>query len=138
LETLGKFRFEIDLTHLAVRTQIPGEPQAWERAGRSGAASYDTAKNKAGKKTIRDYLWMSNPKLTVDFTSRFGVIFLFATNLWKTDADNYAKLALDAVKGFVWNDDRQVDEIYTRTIRGVNLQPRSELTFYKIIGGNFK
>src|SRR5882672_3517282 len=128
-EPLGAFQFQIDLTHLFVRAQIPGEPQAWLRPGRSGGRTFDPKENARPKKNIRDYLTLAPPQLgmpgSYDANSRFGVILLFATNLWQTDKDNYEKLVLDAVKKFVWKDDRQCDEGYVRVVRGRDLQPRS-------------
>ncbi len=141
-EPLGKFRFEIDLSTCFVRVQIPGEPQAWERPGRSGARTFDTKANIAAKQEIRRHLRLARPQLgngdKYDAANRFGVIFLFATNKWNTDKDNYEKLVLDAVKKFVWKDDSQCDEGYVRVVRGVNLQPRSELTFYTIEGSKIE
>jgi Holliday junction resolvase RusA-like endonuclease len=126
------FEMKIDLSRIYVKCAIPGEPQAWERAGRSGFRSFDTPANKSAKKTIQQYIKLAKPRLEMDSQNRFGVIMLFATSLWKTDADNYAKLALDACKGFVWKDDRQVDELYVRVGRGPNVVPQTQLIFYTL------
>jgi Holliday junction resolvase RusA-like endonuclease len=137
IEPLGKFSFNIDLATTVVRCQIPGEPQAWQRVGwaKRGHA-YNPKANELAGKNIRDYLTLAAPFLGTrakyDAVNRFGVIFLFATNVWDTDLDNYTKLVFDAVKKFVWKDDRQVDEAYIRCARGVNIPARSELTFYTL------
>lgn len=138
-ESLGSFHFIIDLSRLAVRAQIPGEPQAWLRPGRSGkgarARTFDPRANQLAKQNIRDWLTRAQPRLGVDppdHLHRFGVIYLFATNMWTTDLSNYVKLVEDAVNEFVWKDDRQVDESYIRLVRGVYISPRSELTFYRL------
>ncbi len=132
-ENVGVFQLILDWSRVVVRTQIPGEPQAWMRAGRSGKRMFDPPENKRAKKEICEYLVRSNPELArslPDRTSRFGVVYLFATNMWTTDLSNYVKVVEDAVNKFVYHDDRQIDETFCRIVRGVDLQPRSEITIY--------
>jgi Holliday junction resolvase RusA-like endonuclease len=126
------FEMKIDLSRIVLKVCIPGEPQAWERAGRNGSRSFDTPANKAAKLTIRQYVMLANPRLKPDCQNRFGKIFLFATHKWNTDEDNYAKLVNDAVKGLVWKDDRQADESYVRVARGPNVIPQTQLIFYTL------
>jgi len=126
------FEMKIDLSRIVLKVCIPGEPQAWERAGRNGSRSFDTPANKAAKLTIRQYIMLANPRLKPDCQNRFGKIFLFATHKWNTDEDNYAKLVNDAVKGLVWKDDRQADESYVRVARGPNVIPQTQLIFYTL------
>lgn len=126
------FEMKIDLSRIVVKVCIPGEPQAWERAGRNGARSFDTKENKDAKLLIRRYIMLAKPSIQPDHQNRFGVILLFATSSYKADADNFAKLCLDACKDFVWHDDRQVDEIYIRVARGPDVKPQTQLIFYTL------
>jgi hypothetical protein len=81
------FEMRIDLRSIVVKCKIPGEPQSWERAGRRGNRSFDTKANIAAKNNIRWALKLAKPDLRVDYNNRFGVILLFATSKFNTDAD---------------------------------------------------
>src|SRR5215471_3002886 len=130
------FKFEIDLSRTIARCKIPGEPHAWERAGRDGFRTFDTKANKEAKKTIQQFLKLANPNIdrNPEF-GNFGCIFLFATNNKRSDVDNLAKLILDACNGFVWKDDRQVVELYVRVERMPAADPETQIFIYRMPEG---
>jgi Holliday junction resolvase RusA-like endonuclease len=100
---------------------IPGEPQAWKRAGRKGEVYYD--QQKAEKEAIA---WrcrvpgrkpISNPcRMTLTF------IFKKPTNgtlaYPRPDIDNLAKLVLDAVNSILYVDDKQVVSLQAEKMYG--------------------
>jgi Holliday junction resolvase RusA-like endonuclease len=129
---LRKLTIEIPDPIVAVR--VPGEPQSWERAGRSGARSFNTPANIAARKNLQWIIKTQYPHFPgrMDCVNRMGVAAIVETALWTTDADNYTKQLLDSLQGFVFKNDRQVDEIYVTVIRGA-AKPNLQLLVYPVV-----
>lgn len=126
--------FSVRLERPLISIYLPREPQAWERVNWNGKRAFDPPANVRGKKRIRaaiDALYPGRFPAEQLWRERVGIALIFETQLWDTDADNYAKLVLDALKGHVLKDDRIVDEIYARVNRGAK-DPNTQLVVYEM------
>ena len=102
---------------------VPGEPQAWQRAGRHGSRSFNPAEMAQAQKAVRQYadlaireikvkdpaLWAAYP-CSGPFTLRCGFHLGIDARGRKRDCDldNLLKNVMDALRGLVWHDDIQV------------------------------
>lgn len=103
---------------------IPIPPVPWQRAGRSGKRTFDTPRNRDHKLHLQ---WAARINRVQRIEAPDPVILRVCVVLqrpkreraWPTaqrdgDADNYAKMLLDAWNGIVWDDDAQVVECTVR------------------------
>ena len=115
----------------------PGNPSAWQRAGRNGKRVFNTTHNLNAKNAIGSYgsrAMGSRPPLKG--AVRVSIIFVSqwpqsTTNkrkqapngfykVTKPDVDNCAKQVMDALNGICWADDNQVAAIYCEKIHSDN------------------
>jgi len=97
---------------MTVEFTVPGDPKAWQRAGRGRFGSY-TPQAVAKAEELTALIYRSAARgIPADPISRFEVRLDFHTATHRrTDADNMAKLILDALNGYAWADDSQVDHL---------------------------
>lgn len=111
---------------------VPGEPVAWERAGRSrdGRHSYTPAKTRDGEDAIARAFGLARPGWQVDNDSPWGVLVeLHVRTLGAIDLDNMIKLIFDGLNGVMWRDDQQVADLLVRVERGV-AEPRTVVVVF--------
>lgn len=107
----------------SVYFRVPGEPVAKERPRtamtRTGKMrTYTPRKTKAAEADIgwefrRQYQGFGDP-----VSGPVSVRLVFHTMSESKDADNLTKTVLDALNGVIWLDDRQVEEVWSKVIRG--------------------
>lgn len=94
--------------------RIDGEPTPKGRPRfsviKGRAYAYTPEKTRAAEEAMR---WHLRSAVTgqPDNESAFHVRMVFAAKSKRADADNFAKLVLDAANGIVWGDDRQVTRL---------------------------
>lgn len=112
---------------------IPGKPRPQERplVLRSGWA-IDRPASKAAKRDIAHIALCSRQAHRLSILGgdvRVKAIFYGAHG--SADIDNLTKLVLDALKGIIWHDDRQVVMIEARKVRDKE-NPRTEVEIEQI------
>ena len=75
---------------------------------------------------------LQNMEWECDKESALHVSLLFSTHHRRTDADNLAKLVLDALNGVAYADDRQIASLYVTVIRSRQEDERTELDISKL------
>ena len=118
---------------LAVDFIIPGEPRAWKRAASNGAQRFTPASQ---KRSQTDIGWIARQAgvratsgpVSVTIVSvfkpaqRLGVVLGAALHgrpvTTVPDADNCAKMILDALNGIAYLDDAQVASLSVRKVYG--------------------
>jgi Holliday junction resolvase RusA-like endonuclease len=118
---------------IVVCVRVPGEPQAWLRAGRDGNRTFNPKANVDAKNNLRWAIHAAHPgrfPKQMDCVNRFGIAFIAETQKWNTDIDNLEKQILDSTQGFVFQNDAQVDEVWKRAIRGAD-KPNLQLIIYR-------
>jgi Holliday junction resolvase RusA-like endonuclease len=127
-------RLDIDIADadIVVCARIPGEPQAWLRAGRSGGRTFNPQPNMDARKHVQWVIKTKHPEFPdrMDCVNRFGIAAIFETRCWDSDADNYLKQLLDSLQGFVFKNDRQVDKIFVHVERDAE-QPNQQIIVYR-------
>jgi Holliday junction resolvase RusA-like endonuclease len=125
-------QLDIPENDIVVCVRIPGEPQAWERAGRNGARTFNTKANTDARKHVQWVIKSRHPHFPdkMDCANRFGVAAIFETKQWDTDGDNYLKQLLDSLQKFVFKNDRQVDDYFVRVIREAPI-PNQQIVVYR-------
>lgn len=113
--------------------KVPGNPSAWQRAGRNGKRTFDTASNLNAKNAIA---WACRTAMgaKAPFKGAVKVSAIFVSQWPKTttkkrkaqpngfykvtrpDIDNYCKTVMDGLNGIAWVDDSQVCAIYSEKI----------------------
>lgn len=129
-----KLELDIPDNNIVVCVRIPGEPQAWERAGRDGRSgrTFNTKANMQARDYVRWVIKTKHPQFPdrMDCVNRFGLAAIFETNLWDSDADNYLKQLLDTLQAYVFKNDRQVDKIFAHVERTVE-KPNQQIIVYR-------
>jgi Holliday junction resolvase RusA-like endonuclease len=115
---------KVDDAAVRVNLIISGEPSSWKRAGHAYSRFFDHKDNVKAKKALVKLFEQAYPKWIPIEHRRVGVQMFFQTLYDSKDADNFGKLVLDAFNGKIWNDDRQVKELYVR----VNVATRTPFT----------
>ena len=110
--------------------EIPGEPQAWKRAGRGKFGhTFNASKNE--QKTIAWQVVAACPDIRRNRIRFWGVRFrFFCASRAPKDADNLAKNYLDGLQGTVWKNDKMIRELYVAVIPSA--MPRTEMVLYEI------
>jgi Holliday junction resolvase RusA-like endonuclease len=129
-------KLEIDVpdSDIVVCVRIPGEPQAWLRAGRhlGSGRTFNPKPNSDAREYVQWVIKTRHPEFPdhMDCVNRFGIAAIFETRLWDSDADNYTKQLLDSLQGYVFKNDRQVDKIFVQVEREAN-QPNQQIVVYR-------
>lgn len=127
-------KIELDIADedIVICSRVHGEPQAWLRAGRSGGRTFNPKENVQARAHVRWAIKTRHPEFpdAMDCVNRFGVAAIFETKLWDTDGDNYLKQLLDALQGFVFKNDRQIDDYFVRVIRDAPI-PNQQIIVYR-------
>lgn len=125
---------EIPDADIVVCVRIPGEPQAWLRAGRSGDRTFNPKENENAKKYVQWVIKAKHPQFPdhMDCVNRFGLAAIFETQLWETDLDNYVKQLMDTLQAYVFKNDRQVDKLFVHVERGAE-KPNQQIIVYKTL-----
>jgi Holliday junction resolvase RusA-like endonuclease len=123
---------EIPDADIVVCVRIPGEPQAWLRAGRSGGRTFNPKENTDAKKYVQWVIKQKHPQFpdAMDCANRFGLAAIFETQCWDTDGDNYLKQLLDSLQKFVVKNDRQFDDYFVHVERGAE-KPNQQIIVYR-------
>lgn len=110
---------------------IPGPPvpKARARVTRSGHA-YTPVRTKNAEERIAQHLKVRFPYLE-PAAGRLRVVLRFHIKGVRGDADNFGKLALDALNGRAFLDDRQVDSLDVSMIRSSD-DPRTEIEVWTL------
>jgi Holliday junction resolvase RusA-like endonuclease len=129
-----KLEFEVADKDVVIAVRIPGEPQAWLRAGRRDGRLFNPKENMDARKHVQHIIRCKYPQFPdrMDCANRFGVGLIFETRMFDTDGDNYLKQALDALQNFVFKNDRQVDDYYVRVYRGSDA-PNQQILVWKTL-----
>lgn len=114
------------MTFLLCALTIPGPPvpKARPRVTRSGH-TYTPARTKNAEDRIAQHLKVRYPRLEPT-AARLRVVMRFHLKGSRGDADNFGKLALDALNGRAFLDDKQVDELAVSVLRD-SAEPRTEI-----------
>lgn len=120
---------KVDPKSVRVNLIVRGEPSAWKRAGHAYSRFFDNAENvKAKKELVEKFEW-AYPRWKTIEARRLGVQMFFQTLYDSKDADNLAKLVHDAFNGGIWQDDRQIKELYVR-VNVAKQTPFTQLVVY--------
>lgn len=127
-----KIEVDIPESDIVVCVRVPGEPQAWLRAGRNRGRSFNPKENVQAREHIQWAIKSRHPQFPdrMDCVNRFGLAAIFETKLWDSDADNYLKQLLDALQGYVFKNDRQIDKLFAIVERGAE-KPNQQIIVYK-------
>lgn len=129
-----KIEVNIPESDIVVCIRVPGEPQAWLRAGRDGRSgrTFNPKPNINAREHVRWAIKGRHPQFPdrMDCVNRFGLAVIFETQLWDSDADNYLKQLLDALQGYVFKNDRQVDKIFAHVERDA-AKPNQQVIVYR-------
>lgn len=127
-----KITLDIPDEDIVVCVRIPGEPQAWLRAGLASGRHFNPKENQDARKFVQDAIQARHPQFPkrMDCVNRFGVAAIFETKLFDTDCDNYIKQLLDSLQGFVFKNDRQVDRVFAQVDRGFE-KPNQQIVVYR-------
>lgn len=113
---------------------VPGEPLSKQRPKFTilrGGSVYSPKQTVDAEFDIQVCIKQAAPSLFPDNGSGFGVRCLFiAKTRQRRDIDNMIKLICDAANGMIWEDDRQVVELFARKLVDKN-DPRTEVMIYK-------
>jgi len=116
--------------NVRVNLLCKSQPQQWKRPIRKGRFTYDHPKNIAAKETLLWEFKAMYPRFKpIAEPRRIGVQMYFETYDNNRDADNFAKLPLDAFTGIIWADDRQIKELYVR----VHVDPKGSGCFQFVV-----
>jgi Holliday junction resolvase RusA-like endonuclease len=127
-----KIEIDIPQSDIVLLVRIPGEPQAWLRAGRCNGRTFNPKANVDARDHVRWAIKARHPEFPdhMDCVNRFGVAVIFETSKWEADADNFLKQLLDALQGFVFKNDRQVDKIFAHVERDAE-KPNQQIIVYR-------
>lgn len=128
-----KIEINIPDEAIVVCVRIAGEPQAWLRAGRGlHGHTFNPKANTDAKKRLREAIQARHPNFpdAMDRINRFGIATIFETKMFNTDFDNYLKQTCDSIQGFVFHNDRQVDESYALVVRDAE-KPNLQLIVWR-------
>ncbi len=107
----------------SVYFRVPGEPVAKERPrtfvdGTGKTRTITPRKTQAAEQMIGYEFRRQYPGFGEPIPHPVSVRLVFHTMSKAKDADNLTKTCLDALQGVVFANDRQVDEIWAKVIRG--------------------
>ena len=148
LEAIAKLEA---MESVVIDINIPGEPKAWQRhrarlqGGKTFVGMYDP--NVQTKKIIRDYIVEAMNEANIDMIRDKEIVLevysyrkipksMGKAEAWlyehkylkpqtKPDADNYAKLFMDAANNVLWDDDKLV--VSEHTDKFLSFNPRLEI-----------
>ena len=85
-----KIEVDIPESDIVVCIRVPGEPQAWLRAGRNQGHTFNPKANIDARNHVRWVIKARHPEFPdrMDCANRFGLAAIFETQLWASDADN--------------------------------------------------
>lgn len=117
-----------------VELRIPGPPQAKQRpqhgTNRNTFTPRATLQAEAVVGTFARQGMKGRPP--VEFPVGVAAEFYMPTR-HRADADNLLKLLMDAMNGIVYQDDKQVDEVFVRVHRGVGADAaRTEVAVWEL------
>jgi len=98
---------------------IPGPPVAWARARRAGNRYFVDEKTAAAKRAIASAAKAAGAKVATGPLAIWITVYIEKPKRRKDayptsrpDADNYAKLVMDALNGVAWTDDALVVSLH--------------------------
>lgn len=119
-----------------IRFTVPGKPRSWQRTGGAGGRRFTRPETRNHKRLIAQVAaWSVRvPLLTGPLSLEVVAVFArpqkrpdaVSEDVWVTgercwrpgteDADNIAKMVMDALNRIVWEDDRQVVSLTVRKL----------------------
>lgn len=108
---------KVDPRQVRVNFLFRGEPAAWKRVTQARYGRFrmiDPPENIKAKEEYVAAFKTAFPGFRTIEKRRLGVQFYFETYYDSKDVDNLAKLPMDCFRKVIWNDDRQIKELYVR------------------------
>ena len=125
-----------------VRFEVPGKPVPWKRARRNGGRYFTDPAVLAHQQAVRWCFRKAYRGEPFDACSLRVVAVFPIPSRWpkykqraatvhtsKPDADNVAKLIMDAMNGIAWHDDARVHEVFVSKVYGE--EPRTIVELYR-------
>lgn len=111
--------------------EIPGEPVSKGRPRFFNGHAVTPKETRAAEQVVGLLARARLQGRDVDARSLFAATLFFATSSPALrDLDNLAKLVLDALNKIVWKDDRQVEELHAKLVRGDD-RPRTVIEIHR-------
>jgi len=108
-----------------------GRPRVFYDAPRRRFRAVTPGKTSEAEKRIAQYFWVNYRRREV-LTGRLRMTLRFYVGHFRrVDADNLEKTVKDALNGYAYADDSQVDETHVRVVRGAS-NPRTEVEIWQL------
>lgn len=107
---------------------VPGAPVPKARARVVGRRAFTPRRTSDAEQRIAARLFVQYPHLTPS-VARLRAVFRFHIKGVRGDADNFGKLALDAMQGKAFVNDSQIDSLDVQVLRS-SADPRTEIELW--------
>lgn len=116
---------------LVLLIEIPGEPVSKGRPRFFGGHAVTPKETRGAEQVVGLMARQRLAGRAADDRALFAATLFFATSSPALrDLDNLAKLVLDALNKIVWKDDRQVEELHAKLVRG-DARPRTVIEIHR-------
>lgn len=100
----------------ALTFHVPGNPRSWKRAARGKGFTFVDPTSAAYRNLVALSAVAALPSGWIRGLRYFVAIEAAFPTRGRTDLDNIAKQACDALNGIVWDDDSQIDELHVKRL----------------------
>jgi len=105
---------------MIVRAHIPGKPVSWKRARVNGRRHFTSPKDQAYRDRLRNAVVLYTLGAYPPIQAQWNLTIWVSMPMTKrkkpmvrtSDLDNFAKIVGDALEGVLWENDKQIVDLY--------------------------